>query len=398
MTSASPKVADCSIIDVPQLKDAAVEAGQNVTSNGVKSQPQKQSARLFCFDLIRVFACYMVVQSHSGLQLIRRDVSLPNFTEIEDEDKAEIENWFNHTSICRADVPLFMMVSGYFLFPVKNAVVFFKRRFSRVLIPFAVWSLLYALLFLVMGIYDLPTTLLNFPKMLVRYVPRTGHLWFIYSLLGIYLYAPILSPWVQSTSQRMMELYLTLWSCSLTLPYLNYFFPHLFLSVDLPMLHYFSGNIGYFIMSSYLKRFHSHHKTLHCVLVGLGMTLLGYSLTVAGWLFIPRPEHIYKVVIWQILTPNVVLMAVGLFIFIRAINWGDASTSPIHWLVSDVANKSYGIYLSHMIIIYCSCYVVNMVAITFVLKLPLYSVTVFVLNYLMCKLISYLPKSNYIIG
>ncbi|KAI1694442.1 acyltransferase family domain-containing protein [Ditylenchus destructor] len=394
MTYASSKVADCSIIVVPQLNNAAVEAEKNALPNG---QPQKQSARLFCFDLMRVFAIYMVVQTHSSGRLMERNISFANWTE-----NAEKENWFNHTSICRADVPLFMMVSGYFLFPVKNAVVFFKRRFSRVLIPFAVWSLLYALLFYIAGIYDLPTTLLNIPKMLVIYLPESLHLWFIYSLLGIYLYAPILSPWVQSTSQRMMELYLTLWSCSLTLPYLNYFFPHLFLSVDLPVLHYFSGNIGYFIMSSYLKRFHSHHKTLHCVLVGLGMTLLGYSLTVAGWLLIPRPGPevpFYTFVIWQILTPNVVLMAVGLFIFIRAVNWGDASTSPIHWLVSDVANKCYGIYLSHVLVIWLSYMVaIDMVAITFFLKLPLYSVTIFASTYLMCKLISYLPKSNYIIG
>ncbi|KAI1699510.1 acyltransferase family domain-containing protein [Ditylenchus destructor] len=396
MTSASTKVADCSIIDVPPLKDAAVEAEQNVTSNGVKSQPQKQTARLFCFDLIRVFACYMVVQTHSSGKLMGM-ASFANWTE-----KAEIENWFNHTSICRANVPLFMMVSGYFLFPVKNAVVFFKRRFSRVLIPFVSWSLIYALLFFILGFYDLPTTLLNIPKMLVIFLPEAFHLWFIYSLIGIYLYAPILSPWVQSTSQRMMELYLTLWGCSLTLPYLRYFFPQLFFFTDdLPVLHYFSGNIGYFIMSSYLKRFHSHHKTLHCVLVGLGLTLLGYSLTVAGWFLIPRPGPevlFFTFVIWQILTPNVVLMAVGLFIFIRAINWGDASTSPIHWLVSDVANKCYGIYLSHVFVIHCTQYVANMVVITFVLKIPLYSVTVFVLTYLMCKLISYLPRSNYIIG
>ncbi|KAI1697823.1 acyltransferase family domain-containing protein [Ditylenchus destructor] len=391
MTSASSKVADCSIIVVPQLKDA--EAEQNAPPNTVKSHPQKQSARLFCFDLMRVFACYMVVQTHSS-GLLMEHVTFANWTE-----KAEIENWFTHTSICRADVPLFMMVSGYFLFPVKNAAVFFKRRFSRVLIPFAVWSLLYALLFFIMGFYDLPTTLLNIPKMLVTYLPEAMHLWFIYSLLGIYLYAPILSPWVQSTDQRMMELYLTLWGCSLTLPYLHYFFPQLFFSDDLPVLHYFSGNIGYFLMASYLKRFHSHHKTLHCVLVGLGLTLLGYFLTVAGWLLIPRPGGpFYKFVIWQILTPNVVLMAVGLFIFIRAINWGDASTSPIHWLVSDVANKCYGIYLSHVFVIYCSHYVVDMVVITFVLKLPLYAVTIFVLTYLMCKLISFLPRSNYIIG
>ena len=47
-------------------------------------------------------------------------------------------------SIMRAAVPLFVMTSSYLLLPLKDGnTTFFKRRFIRVLVPFAVWSCIY---------------------------------------------------------------------------------------------------------------------------------------------------------------------------------------------------------------------------------------------------------------
>jgi surface polysaccharide O-acyltransferase-like enzyme len=55
---------------------------------------------------------------------------------------------------------------------------------------------LYVFYNFLLGKYDLMDSLLNLPKSIVIYIPEAGHLWFIYELLGLYLYAPILSPWV----------------------------------------------------------------------------------------------------------------------------------------------------------------------------------------------------------
>ena len=49
-------------------------------------------------------------------------------------------------SALRCAVPLFIMTSSYLLFPLKvDTADFFRRRLVRVVVPLAVWSILYAL-------------------------------------------------------------------------------------------------------------------------------------------------------------------------------------------------------------------------------------------------------------
>jgi surface polysaccharide O-acyltransferase-like enzyme len=46
----------------------------------------------------------------------------------------------------RACVPLFVMISGYLLLPIKEAPeVFYKKRFTRLLFPFLIWSVMYCI-------------------------------------------------------------------------------------------------------------------------------------------------------------------------------------------------------------------------------------------------------------
>ena len=55
-------------------------------------------------------------------------------------------------SFLRPCVPLFIMASAYLLVPLKDSTpVFFKRRFTRVCIPFVVWGASLCLFTLVVG-------------------------------------------------------------------------------------------------------------------------------------------------------------------------------------------------------------------------------------------------------
>ena len=97
--------------------------------------------RIVFLDYMRVIACFMVIMVHSC-----------EFFFI-DGDNIGIRNlndgfWVSLIdSAFRCSVPLFVMISAFLLVPLKeNAALFFKRRLTRVVIPFAVWSLLYAAL------------------------------------------------------------------------------------------------------------------------------------------------------------------------------------------------------------------------------------------------------------
>ena len=125
----------------------------------------------------------MVVQIHTGeFYYISSSGSVMN------TPAAHWVGWLN--SLLRSCVPLFVMISGVFLFPVKNEGAFFRKRFSRVLVPFVVWCVVYAFYLYWQGMTTLQGALLDILKIPVNFGTDVGHLWFVYMLLGIYLIAP----------------------------------------------------------------------------------------------------------------------------------------------------------------------------------------------------------------
>ena len=48
-----------------------------------------------------------------------------------------------------------------------------------------------------------------------------GILWFMYTLAGLYLLVPIVSPWLRNASKHEIEIYLALWLVTLLYPYIG---------------------------------------------------------------------------------------------------------------------------------------------------------------------------------
>lgn len=90
---------------------------------------QKNTKRNFALDVLRVLACYMVIQVHTG--------EFYYIGPIGDVIKGENAFWVDlYNSVCRSAVPLFVMLTGYFLLPIKDEPAqFFRKRFTRVVIP-----------------------------------------------------------------------------------------------------------------------------------------------------------------------------------------------------------------------------------------------------------------------
>lgn len=81
-------------------------------------------------------------------------------------------------SLVRACVPLFLVASSYLQFPLHYSTgEFFRRRAVRILFPFAIWSVVYACVWGEL-VSNLKSLLLNFNL-------ASGHLWFVYMLIGL---------------------------------------------------------------------------------------------------------------------------------------------------------------------------------------------------------------------
>ncbi|WP_263357027.1 acyltransferase [Acidicapsa ligni] len=168
------------------------------------------------FDLLRVIAIYMVMQIHTG----EFEYIAPNGTVLHTAGSWAV-GWTN--SLLRVCVPLFVMITGFFLFPIGDERKFFRKRFTRVLIPFLIWCAVYSFYYYGQGAISIQTALLNIAKIPVNYGTEVGHLWFVYMLMAIYLIAPVFSPWIVSASRKSMELFLALWGVTLLLPFIHLF-------------------------------------------------------------------------------------------------------------------------------------------------------------------------------
>lgn len=108
--------------------------------------------------------------------------------------------------------------------------------------PFLVWSVLY-------NLFPWLTGVLGFePDVILTFFPYAGedvtrqaltvslgyigqipmnfsvvdvHMWYIYLLIGLYLYMPIFSAWVEKASEKAKLWFLLGWSVTLFVPYLR---------------------------------------------------------------------------------------------------------------------------------------------------------------------------------
>src|SRR3954468_8728377 len=235
--------------------------------------------RNYSLDVLRVLAIYMVIQIHTGeFYYIAKDGTVLQGI------NAYWVGWYN--SLFRSCVPLFIMISGFFLFPVKDVNAFYRKRLSRVVIPFVIWCMLYAFYQFFLGQVNLETAFINILKIPVNFGTEIGHLWYVYMLIGLYLFAPVISPWIESASEKNIRLYLVLWAIAMTIPYLHIIFPELLGEGywnKTPLLYYFSGFMGYAVLAYYIKRFFYSYSTWQYV-SGVMLIIVGYAITAYGFI------------------------------------------------------------------------------------------------------------------
>ncbi len=351
-------------------------------------------ARNYGLDILRVLACYLVIQVHSG-----EFYYIGNGGAVLNTADAVWVGWYN--SICRVCVPLFVMLSGYFLFPVGDSATFFKKRMSRVLVPFIIWCVAYAFYQYFMGTATLQQAFINILNIPVNYGTQVGHLWFVYMLLGIYLFAPILSPWIESASRKSMEYYLAIWAVTLTIPYLHIIFPEIWGEAfwnHTPMLYYFTGFLGYTVLGYYIRRYHAEARPWNYI-VGVLLIVVGYAITAYGFLHrLPTEKFVWTLELtWGFETINVAMMTLGAFLLIKNVQI-KGEPSAFNRLVFDVSAKSYGMYLAHIMVLNFYHTLLDPHFTSAAIKIPLIAVCTFVTVYFGIKLLSLLPKSKWITG
>lgn len=349
--------------------------------------------RVVFLDYLRVIACFMVIMVHScefffidGDSIGIRSVSDGFWVSVID-------------SALRSSVPLFVMASSYLLLPLRgSSESFLKRRFVRVFVPFAVWSLLYAILPWSWGESTFTDVQNNLLRLLWNFNAASGHLWFIYMLIGLYLFMPVLSPWLKSVSRRGEQLFLLVWFITTFWHYGKLFVGDVYGECYWNEFHafwYFSGFIGYLVLAHYIRTYidWSLKKSL---LVGGSLFVIGYLFT--SIIYYHRTftaEQLQELELsWRFCSFNVVLMTFGAFVIIKKIS---CRKQGLYGMVKEISRLSYGIYLMHIFLLGFSYKLIGGSFSTPVTIL-LVGTSTFIGCCLLSKLLSYLPGSKYIVG
>ena len=246
----------------------------------------------------------------------------------------------------RPCVPLFVMITGALLLPVKDqAGPFYRKRISRVLWPFLIWSVLYNLFPWILGLLGFrPETLLTFfpysgedvarqslsvslgyiAQIPVNFSVVDVHMWYIYLLIGLYLFMPVFSAWVEKASEKAKLWFLAAWGVTLFVPYIREFAGEYIWGAcswnEFYMLYYFAGFNGYLLLGHYLRH---HDWPLSKILaVGIPMFAAGFAITFFGFRHITSlpeytPEQMELFLYYC--SPNVVMMTVPVFLICKHI-------------------------------------------------------------------------------
>ena len=316
--------------------------------------------RIIYLDFLKVIAIFLMVANHCVDNVTPAERALP---------------WYNlwgsvYNSFTRPAIPLFMMVTGILLLPTKMDMgSFYKKRLSRVLIPFLVWSVLYNLFPWFTGLLNCdPETihvffkwadtsqafgdaLRNILMIPFNFSAFAVQMWYVYLLIGIYLYIPVFSAWVEKSDKRSQRIFLAIWAVSLFVPYLrNYLTENLFGECswnEFGLFYYFAGFSGYMLLGYHLVKYPLQMSKVSKYALAAIAFAIGYAVTLIGFKNATAVEGQSEAMVELFFTfcsPNVALMTFAIFLIGKDLRF---ENKRVNRFISQFSICTFGIWMCH---------------------------------------------------
>ncbi len=367
--------------------------------------------RIVWLDVIRCVAMIMVI----GVHCIDPFYISPTMRAI-----PEYTHWAAiYGSLLRPSVPLFVMMTGLLLLPVKKQPLgkFYKKRIYRVLFPFLIWSVLYSMFPWVTGVLGLPKeiigdffcytqgqesqSLIDSLKDVVmipfNFSHKENHMWYIYLLIGLYLYMPFFSAWIENADRKTKRAFLLIWIISLFIPYLKEYVANCLFERsgyvfgtdtwnEFGLFYYFAGFNGYLLLGHYVKKGNdwSLMKTfILCILmfaVGYYITYTGFSTTASN----PNATETEMELFFTFCSPNVLLMTLATFLLLQKVV---ITNSTVIKVLANMTQCGFGIYMVHYFVVGPFFLLIGPSSLPIPLQVPLMAICIFLCSWAFTALI-----------
>ncbi len=322
------------------------------------------------------------------------------------EDKTWIEFYGALIRVC---VPLFVMMTGALLLPTADSFGgMFHKRIKRVLLPFLFWNAVYAALPWLLHLCgvsqtsiqrvffpfaapvhtDVMSIVRTFFLSLIQFNQYAVQLWYIYLLVGLYLFMPILSAWLREATVRAKWIFVAIWGVTLLAWYWPlalygamqtawgqaFFADYVVRFLGSPTfvlahatsfdafpilgvcdwntyggLHMFSGFIGYLVLGHVLKTVNLSLKRTLCI--ALPLLVAGYVVVYYGthWIW-NTPGFTWKMAeyFWWYCSLPVAMMSAAAFLLFKQIR-----KTPAWTLVplQSFGRHGFGIFCMHYVFV-----------------------------------------------
>ena len=367
--------------------------------------------RIVWLDVIRCVAMIMVI----GVHCIDPFYISPTMRAI-----PEYTHWAAiYGSLLRPSVPLFVMLTGLLLLPVKKQPLgkFYKKRIYRVLFPFLIWSVLYSMFPWVTGVLGLPKEIIgdffcytqgqesqslidslkDVAMIPFNFSHKENHMWYIYLLIGLYLYMPFFSAWIENADRKTKRAFLLIWIISLFIPYLKEYVANCLFERsgyvfgtdtwnEFGLFYYFAGFNGYLLLGHYVKKGNdwSLMKTfILCILmfaVGYYITYTGFSTTASN----PNATETEMELFFTFCSPNVLLMTLATFLLLQKVV---ITNSTVIKVLANMTQCGFGIYMVHYFVVGPFFLLIGPSSLPIPLQVPLMAICIFLCSWAFTALI-----------
>ena len=253
-----------------------------------------ENKREYIYDFLRVISIIGIISIHCIAWLMK-----PN----------ELYNtlWWQRNifeAIVRPSLIIFVLVSGALILnkPEEKISTFYYKRFTKIVIPFLIYSFIYVWI----NKYKLSTEIF-IPKNILTTIlsiikePASYQLWFVYMIIGIYIFAPYLKKMLKNLNEKEIKnLFILLYIISI----IKYFLPLFNIEIGITNILIIEWTIP-FVMGYLLTKetINKHYKLIYI------LGILSFIFLIIATRYLPDIQNLYD------LAPTMLMESSAIFIF-----------------------------------------------------------------------------------
>lgn len=328
-------------------------------------------------DNARILAIFGVILLHTSLR-------------VESPSLGSVDWWIIdlYGSLTRWCVPVFIMISGVLLLDKnkkENLSIFYKKRLSRILWPLLFWSVLFLAWDFMKGFArGEPPSAVALAKNFLAGKPYP-HIWFLYMMLGMYLFTPFFRKIIRSSTNRDLEFFvLVMFIIAATHVLYTAFYPTNGAGIFITL---FLDYIPYFMMGHLIRQsIKQPSKWVLWVIFGLSFLATAFGCFYTGI----KSNLITGMYFYENLSISVIPMSISAMLLLK--NWEKPIFSNI--LTQKTAALTLGIYLVHPLVLELFRHKtigISVMLFNPVISVPVISILVFATSLLCVWIMSQLP-------